>query len=145
MEEMNSNNHEMPEYLVGYGKPPRHTRFQTGKSGNPNGRPKKSTTFDDDVDRELSTPITVLENGKRRRITKQRAIAKQHVNRALGGDVRSTELLVSRSRQPQHSGKQDNLPAVLEGFRERHARNIAADKRRTSATDTDPSTGGDNQ
>jgi hypothetical protein len=26
---------------IGYGKPPRHTRFVKGRSGNPNGRPKR--------------------------------------------------------------------------------------------------------
>lgn len=29
-----------PGYEVGYGKPPKHTRFQKGQSGNPRGRPK---------------------------------------------------------------------------------------------------------
>ena len=29
-----------PEYEVGYGKPPAHTRFQPGQSGNPAGRPR---------------------------------------------------------------------------------------------------------
>ncbi len=29
-----------PGYAVGYGKPPEATRFQKGRSGNPNGRPK---------------------------------------------------------------------------------------------------------
>lgn len=29
-------------YEVGYGKPPVHTRFKEGQSGNPNGRPKKA-------------------------------------------------------------------------------------------------------
>jgi len=29
-----------PHYEVGYGKPPRHTRFEPGVSGNPHGRPK---------------------------------------------------------------------------------------------------------
>lgn len=28
------------DYEVGYGKPPRHTRFEKGRSGNPAGRPK---------------------------------------------------------------------------------------------------------
>ena len=27
------------DYKVGYGKPPRHTRFEPGRSGNPRGRP----------------------------------------------------------------------------------------------------------
>ncbi len=28
------------DYIVGYGRPPEHTRFKPGKSGNPKGRPK---------------------------------------------------------------------------------------------------------
>jgi Family of unknown function (DUF5681) len=30
-------------YEIGYGKPPAHSRFQPGRSGNPNGRPRGST------------------------------------------------------------------------------------------------------
>jgi len=33
--------HATTRGAVGYGKPPRHTRFQKGKSGNPKGRPPK--------------------------------------------------------------------------------------------------------
>ncbi len=32
-----------PAYDIGYGKPPEKSRFQSGKSGNPRGRPKGST------------------------------------------------------------------------------------------------------
>jgi hypothetical protein len=33
-----------PFYEVGYGKPPKHTRFQKGQSGNPDGRKRGITT-----------------------------------------------------------------------------------------------------
>jgi hypothetical protein len=109
---------------VGYGKPPKHTQFKSGQSGNPKGRPRKSTTFDDDVETELRSPVIVLEGGKRRKMTKRRAIAKQHVNKALGGDVRSTELLLNSRRQGRFD-QQDNLGALLEEFRDKNRRLVA--------------------
>jgi hypothetical protein len=109
------------KYPVGYKKPPRHTQFKAGQSGNPQGRPKKSTTFDDDVEAELRSPVIVVEGGKRRRMTKRRAIAKQHVNKALGGDAKSAALLLFNSRrQPQSN--QDNLEPLLREFREKNRR-----------------------
>jgi len=35
-----SSPHGEPSYEVGYGKPPAHSRFKPGRSGNPKGRPK---------------------------------------------------------------------------------------------------------
>ena len=36
-----------PDYEVGYGKPPHHTRFKPGVSGNPRGRPKDAKNLID--------------------------------------------------------------------------------------------------
>ena len=71
------------EYSVGYGRPPQHTRFQPGRSGNPKGRPKGSKNFSTVFDEELAQPVTLIENGKRKRMPKGRALVKQSINKAL--------------------------------------------------------------
>ena len=77
------------EYEVGYRKPPKTTRFKTGKSGNPKGRPKGSTNLATDLSAELNEQITVREGGQARRVTKQRALIKALTAQALQGDVRA--------------------------------------------------------
>ncbi len=84
------------EYEVGYAKPPKHTRFQKGRSGNPKGRPKGSKGFDAIVQHELEAPVEVRENGRVQKISKREVIIKQMVNRAAAGNQRATELLLVR-------------------------------------------------
>ena len=47
-------------YEVGYGKPPKHTRFQPGQSGNPRGRPKGTKNLKTDLEEELSERVQSL-------------------------------------------------------------------------------------
>jgi hypothetical protein len=42
---------------VGYGRPPEHTRFRKGHSGNPKGRPKGTRNLLTDVQEELAERI----------------------------------------------------------------------------------------
>jgi hypothetical protein len=51
-------------YEVGYGRPPRHSRFRLGQSGNPAGRRKGIRNLKTDVMRTLKTPIKVKEAGR---------------------------------------------------------------------------------
>jgi hypothetical protein len=53
------------DYEVGYGKPPRHTRFAKGQSGNPRGRPRGAKNFNTLLEEALDEPVTVTENGGR--------------------------------------------------------------------------------
>jgi len=114
------------KYTVGYGKPPKHAQFKPGQSGNPGGRSKETSTFEDDVEAELRSLITVLEAGDRRRMTKRQAIVKQHVNRALKGDVRSTHLLL-KIREVLGPDRPVPLEALIEEFREAHRRTSTKD------------------
>jgi hypothetical protein len=89
---------EDPQYPVGYKKPPRHTQFKRGVSGNAKGRPKGAKNFATVIEEELRARIEVTENGKRKRISKREAIAKQTVNRAAAGDPKATSTLLNEAR-----------------------------------------------
>jgi Family of unknown function (DUF5681) len=51
-------------YDVGYGKPPLHSRFKKGRSGNPHGRPKGSSNMSTLLDHALNEQVVVSENGQ---------------------------------------------------------------------------------
>src|ERR1700730_6534931 len=85
----------MAEYKVGYGKPPRTTQFKRGKSGNPNGRRRGSLNLATDLSAELGEQITVREDGHPHRVSKQRALIKSLMAKALQGDVRATAALLA--------------------------------------------------
>jgi len=74
------------EYQVGYRKPPKATRFKPGQSGNPKGRPKGSPNLASDLSAELGEQITVREGGEAQRVSKQRALIKSLMAKALQGD-----------------------------------------------------------
>ncbi len=78
---------------VGYGKPPRHTRFVKGQSGNPKGRPRGAKNFTILLDEALNEPVTVSDNGGRRRVSKRQAIITQLVNWSATADFRAIKLL----------------------------------------------------
>ena len=71
---------------VGYGKPPVHSRWKPGQSGNPRGRPKKTKDVEKLFQRELDATIRITEKGETRTITKREALIKGMVNDALRGN-----------------------------------------------------------
>ena len=81
-------------YAVGYGKPPLHSRFRAGQSGNPAGRRKGVRNLVTDVKRTLATPVTVREGGRTRKKSTQDAILMVLRQKALHGDARSLDRLL---------------------------------------------------
>lgn len=104
------------DYEVGYGKPPRHTRFQPGQSGNPRGRPKGTKNLKTDLMEELREKIVIREGDRPRKVSKQRAMMKSVVNRAIKGDPRSTGIALSAMMRLLDTG--EGAPDVEEVLHE---------------------------
>ena len=85
-------------YEVGYGKPPRHTRFAKGQSGNPRGRPSGAKNFTTLLSEALNEPVIVTEHGGRRKVSKRQAIITQLVNRSATADFRAIKILLDIMR-----------------------------------------------
>ena len=82
------------DYDVGYGKPPKNTQFNPGQSGNPRGRPNKTQNFRTDLREELEAQVNVSEGGQVQTISRQRALIKRTIEKALKGDLRAAQMLV---------------------------------------------------
>jgi hypothetical protein len=92
------------DYTVGYAKPPRHTRFPKGQSGNPKGRPKGSLNVATILPRMLLKTVTYKEGGKKRRMTKYEVMWLQQVNKAVAGNNQSFKLVNERVEKGNGEG-----------------------------------------
>lgn len=94
---------------LGYGKPPKHSRFKAGVSGNPRGRPKASS-LRDEIDAVLAE-TTALRGVE---MSKGRAIAQALVAAAIDGNVRAATTLLALSKN--NGGEvQDDTAEQLSG------------------------------
>ena len=94
---------------VGYKRPPTQTRFQKGQSGNPRGRQRGVRNFGLDVKRSLEIPVTLNDKGRPRRVSTQEALVLRLREKALKGDNRALETLLSLAKT--HNG--DEAPDRL--------------------------------
>lgn len=88
----------MSDYTVGHGKPPKHSQFPKGRSGNPKGRPRGSKNLATIFHQVTSEKISVKENGRTRRMTRIEAVVHQLTNKALSGDARAMTQLMQFHR-----------------------------------------------
>jgi hypothetical protein len=94
-------------FEVGYGKPPKDSRFAKGKSGNPKGRPKGSKGIAAIFHDVTRGPIHVTQNGKGRTVTKLEAIMLQLTTKAVSGDMKAMGEILKWDRIFEESADKD--------------------------------------
>ena len=74
---------------VGYGRPPKHTIWQPGRSGNPRGRPKGRRNIATIIREQAMQLITVTVGGRRRKMPRYAALLYQQWAEALKGNAKA--------------------------------------------------------
>jgi hypothetical protein len=95
---MSSAKRSSPNYSVGYKKPPKSTRFQPGRSGNPAGRPKGSLSAQSIFDKVINERVTinekVNERSRRRSMTMLELAFRRLAHKSASGSERATDQLI---------------------------------------------------
>src|SRR3954453_9277178 len=86
-------------YAVGYRRPPVHTRFKPGQSGNPSGRVKGSKNLKTLFHQILNEQIPLMDGSQAKNVTKGEAVMRRLVIGALKGDSRSLMTLMRIAEQ----------------------------------------------
>lgn len=122
-------------YHVGYGRPPMHTRFKPGQSGNPRGRKRKKTTIVEEINKGLQSRVSVNTVDGTKRMTKMEVIVNQMLSKAMGGDLRAAKLaleLTSSVAQPSDTAPDPVISVdseqYLKELLDRHQLGEAADQ-----------------
>ena len=82
-------------YENGYCKPPKHSQFKLGQSGNPGGRPKGKKSVHKVVQAICEELVTVTENGQKKTMTKLEVATASLFSKTSKGDVNAIKLFLS--------------------------------------------------
>lgn len=98
------------KYKVGKGKPPLHSRFRKGQSGNPNGRPPGAKGLKKLVRENLLTKVSARTTDGIKRITRIEAVVHKQLELAMKGDQRAVSQLLNLYAaavpdQPEHEAR----------------------------------------
>jgi len=126
---------ESADYEVGYGKPPKKTRFRKGTSGNPKGRPKGARGFQTILREAIYKPIAVRQGDRIRTVPKVEALIESMLARALTGDHRALHEILAKICEladddyPGDGGDEklnEDDQEIIAGIRERWMRSLNA-------------------
>jgi Family of unknown function (DUF5681) len=126
---MGSNSKGKLQNVVGYGKPPVHSQFKPGKSGNPSGKKKPKPTLAALFEKHLDAPVTVTSGGKSQRISSREALVRSFIADGLKGNekIRRYLLQLMFGMESDQIENNPDIPtteadlALIESFFKSHA------------------------
>jgi Family of unknown function (DUF5681) len=82
-------------YVVGPRRPPKHSQFRPGTSGNPKGRPKGSVSIAALLMKESLKKVVVSEGGRTKSVSKVQIVVHQITKGAMKRDPKATVLFLN--------------------------------------------------
>lgn len=101
------------DYEVGRGKPPKHSQFRKGQSGNPSGRPRGAKNVDTLLIKALNEKVELFHQGERRQFSKREVIVTQLINKAAKGDLPAMKLVFDMANEIERRADTPSQPATL--------------------------------
>lgn len=100
---------------IGYKKPPKHTQFKKGQSGNPRGRPKRSDDkhFLELFEDVLTQAISVKQGECTKVMQAREAVFHALVSQSLKGNVTASKIVLQYLEKAQPVGQLIKPPVMI--------------------------------
>jgi hypothetical protein len=106
----------MTDYEVGYGKPPKHSRFKKGVCPNPRGRGRRPLSVDEQIVRNvLYARSEFRENGRIKKASRLEIEIRKLGAAAVQGDIGSAAKLLKMHSHAKREGDTAPITIVITG------------------------------
>ena len=108
-----ANQHDCkPRYKVGFGQPPKHSRFKAGQSGNPRGRVREHRNLRTILKQVLGEDMQTRQGDRVRRMPRLEALVRTTLAKAFKGDPKAFASLGFLMRQSGYGEDRDEPTAA---------------------------------
>ncbi len=109
-----SKSSEQAGYKIGKGRPPSHTRWEKGTSGNPGGKKKGTVNLETTFQEALIRPVTLTMDGEKKVISALDALVMRLFDNGIKGDNKAINSILDRIERLIGSNRQHDTETSAE-------------------------------